>query len=567
MKIPFINREIKLVEKGAGDSVWPPYMNVYDKEKAKPPKWSYETMYEEAERNWAVQAAVGLKIREAMRPGWKLEFKFKKKCVTCGEEFQKDVDSCPICEGGGEIIKPEPSHMKRARALLGEPNSSRQSWNDIIRSIMYHDLIADKWFLSIAYGTIMKDGEPAGYTPGEIYVEDPRWMRANYDERLRLGKPPYICKHHNDPESKELNSKEPATCPICLNAMQLTAYVQVVGEKVKNRFTIDEIVEGSTNRVLPDPDSLPRLAGAWTSMHIVKAMSEWFYDVWEKAELEYILVFPEMKKQEDLNSMRAAVKIQQETLNQIDAATGDPRKSKKGTHLWLTAPKDVQMLHLMKDPAEMQALEHYLTHVSAILAVYGVQAIYVNAEITGKTGSAPAVKMEIQNHVIEDFQRDKEDSVNKQLFPIFGIEDVVFKFNPLVEKDEHVEAVTENSKADTMQKLRTAGVEFEVDENWRIVPKRVLSKEEMNPQQPRGGGESPDGYKESESTHRLINETTTERDQLSTEEDNRTKKSAVDTVSQVILLRDEGKLSDLDEKKTKLIDKWLKEIEENEPIP
>jgi len=514
----WIMKRLGYVKKGAGDSVWPAY-GADPEPKARIPKWNLVEMYDVVERSWVFQAAAQLYISEILRPGWVFTFRFKKKCNKCGAEFLKDVDKCEFCDSTS-LRKPTATEMSRVMKLFNKPNSSRYTWRKILRSILYHNIVADRWYLSIGYAPqLNNEDEEINYIPVEIFVEDSRWIQPVYDERLRLGDAPYICKQHY-PEVEDAKSDDPAPCPVCGLPMEKTAYIQVSGDEQepKNRFTVDEIVEGSTYQVLPDPDSLPRLAGAWQSLQTIKAMDEHFYDAYVTGQLRFMVVFPDTK-QNDINEYSIGVKIAQRKQEMVDAVTGEARPSKTGKHLWISSKEPVQKLDFMNDSVSMQALEHYLTHVSAVLAVIGIQAIYVNAEMAGKTGGAPAVKMEIQNHRIEEEQNNIIDAINTQLLPIFGINDVIMKFNPLVKKDEVNETKVLLQRAQAIATLSNVpGLTINVDETGEVIFSGTVIGERV---QQRPTGTTDQGVKESEASTALINETTVERDPTRTGEDNR----------------------------------------------
>ncbi len=520
--------KIERKNKGAGKSVWPSYVGE-PHAKVRPPKWDYEGLYKEADENWVVQAPVQFLIAEAMRVGGGLQFRYKSRCEKCGMEYQKEVDTCEIC-GSTDIVKPNPMQMRVARNLTRKPNGNGETWNQILYSLFYHDAVADIYYTSIAYEHKEDEqGNPRSFIPREIYVEDPRWIRTVYDERLRLGDAPYICKHHYDPEDEDSpQSDTPANCPICGLPMEKTAYVQQVNDDIKNRFTASEMKHSSTYRVLPDPDGKPRLASAWRSIHTVKAIDEWFYDTYETGSLEFILLFPESKGK-NLKEFQAAVKAQMNMLEKIDIVSGEGRASKLGKHIWLTKVpgEDVQQVHLMMDPTKMRVIEHYMTLISGIMSVWGIQATFVNT-VTQGGASNPAVKMEIQNHKIEQIHRNMEDFINDKLFPVFGITDVVWRFNPLKKKDKVQESKVQQQQSATLVNIsRTPGVTAEIDETGTMtIYGKVVGKEQpvSNPQT---RGDSHQGYRESDSTGQLINETTRERDTtMPTMEDNRVEENA-----------------------------------------
>ena len=512
MKIPFTN--IEITNKKAGNSVWPPYLS-NPESKARVPKWDYTSLYTEGEQNWVVQSPIQYLISEAMRQGGSLQFRFKSKCDDCGMEYQKEVTKCELC-GSDKVRKPEPSHMRRARSLVRKPNSNEETWDDILYSMFYHDAIADRYFLSIGYEHKTNDDEETlSFIPREIYVEDSRYIQPIYDDRLKMGDTPYICQYHYP----EVESKDPGNCPICGLPLEKTAYVQKVGDDVKNRFTMDEMVTGSTYRALPDPDPNPRMVSSWQSIHTVKAIDQWYYDAYITGRLEHLLIF-EQAKQSDLNSYREGVAIQKQALDQVDAVTGQGRPNKMGKQLWISSPGNVNQINFMLDPTVMRVQEHYLTIISGIMSVWGIQAIYVNAETKGGA-SSPAVRMEIQNHKIEALQRDKETTINDKLFPRFGIDDVIWKFNPLKQKDLVNESKIQLQQSSTLRNVyATPGLSAEIDETGKLViTGRVEGKEQ---EQSRPEGTTPQPQTESDATGNLINETTSERDTTSsTDGDNR----------------------------------------------
>jgi len=519
--------------KAAGASIIPVYA---DSPAAKPrePKWDYYTLYDEAERNWVVQAAVQTLIREVLRPGWNpYTPKFVSKCNACGEEFAKMVDECPIC-GGTDIRKPDPRQKEVIRRIIETPNRNRETWRKILYSILYHDLIADRWFMSIAYAPIIsKDGDVMGYKPSELYVEDPKVIEFVMDARGRLGAKPYVCPHclredmlGEDASSDDIqyiSYEEGAVCPVCGRPMLPTTYVQKYNDKTYLRFTDIEMIHGSTYRPSPDPDSQPRLVSAWSSLQTMKAMDEWFYDTYSEGMLGKIVFNPSLS-QNSMDELAASIRSQIKALDQTDATTGEARVKKTARILFLGGGgsgkgEAITVHNLMDDPTAMKAIEYYNKCVSAILSVYGIQASFVNVDQRSGGSGSMAVKLEVQNHVVEALQRDKEDAINTQLYRILGVTDYEFRFNPVVQRDALVEAQIQQIKASAMSYLLSSGVDFEVDENWVIVPR---GKPVHTPQQSVSGeGTTPQKPQVSDRTGRVIEGTTVQRNPFNMNEDNR----------------------------------------------
>ena len=63
--------------------------------------------------------------QEMFRRGHYWEKKFIRKCTTCEEEYQSEVQQCDIC--GGTVRNPDTDELTYAKWLLNQENSMEQS--------------------------------------------------------------------------------------------------------------------------------------------------------------------------------------------------------------------------------------------------------------------------------------------------------------------------------------------------------------------------------------------------------------------------------------------------------
>ena len=205
---------------------------------ARPPKWNPAMLYQRFEKSWVLQQIARTIIQEVKRPGWSVQPKFATKCLECAGDFPTKTDKCPRC--GGKVREPDWKQMGIAEALLDKPNSSRQSFGDLLGSSIYHDIVMDMWYLSVAESPVyqkdistnkfVKTGE---YKPTELYVEDSQLIQPIMDDRGRLRSGEWFCPRCW-PEIDDDISKAPGKCRVCSGDLMETVYVQKLGNEIKN---------------------------------------------------------------------------------------------------------------------------------------------------------------------------------------------------------------------------------------------------------------------------------------------------------------------------------------------
>jgi len=475
------------------------------------PKWNLGDLYKMAEGSWVLQEMYRVIIQEVMRVGWDIEPKYGNKCTACGSEFEEsDLDECPMCEAS-TFKKPDPKQLVKARRLLDVPNSSRQTFRDILSSILYHDLVADDWYISVAYAPVKG---LKSWRPKEIFVENPVSMHIVETDRGQLGSPTRwfcpIC--YPDKDSQEHD--KPGKCRICGIQMDMVTYEQKIGNESTNLFGIDQMVRGSTYKLLPYSFGSPRMVSIWEILHIMRSMDAWFYDTYKTGRVAQIINFPGYTP-DQVKSISTLVKQKEQELASTDPIYGDARPERKLKSLFLGSAEPIGVYPIMPDPTQMSALDYYRMIIQGIAGVYGIQVMFVAmSESGGRAGGGAmgAIRVEVQNRTIERIQKDKEDAITNQLFPIFGITDYKFVFNDLEKKDELRDAQIMQIKSNTALTYVNGGFDVSIDEDGDL----KVSGEGERAQTTAFGEGRPSGEtvakpKESGTSRREIKGTTTER--------------------------------------------------------
>ena len=470
------------------------------------PKWNYQTIYNVAEESWLIQSIVRVITQEVVRPGWRREPRFKRKCTVCGAEFHETVEECPIC--GSETRPPSQAQARIFDRLIQHPNSD-YSFGDLMRSVVYHDVIADDWYVSILPAKMKdKDGNLV-IRPAEIRVEDSRYWVPIADEYGRLGKEEYYCPLCYTPDKYYT---KPGNCPECGLPLERTAYVQVVNGQITARSSENWMIHGSTGRVLPELHGRPKLIAVWDLIHTIKVMDEYNLDAYSEGKLGGILNFPGYN-QDQIKALQAEIQADIKR-REVQDVRGLLRTKKTIRTLMLGSEQPIQFIKAMPSLGEMQSLEFYMTYIQSICSVFGVQTVFLGlpTKATRSSSVAPYIKLEVQNRTIKEIQRDKEEMFNNFLLPRFGITDWLFKFNPIEQKDELREAQIRQIDANTLLTLRSAGFDVRFDEYGKLViPLEPTLSESELPEKKRPKGRAKQKPKVSDASERVIEGSTTER--------------------------------------------------------
>jgi hypothetical protein len=459
------------------------------------PKWNLPDLYKMAESSWVLQEIYRVIIQETMRSGWTIEPKYGSKCGDCESEFEeKEIEVCPTC-GSKDFKHPDPVQYAKANNLITSQNSNLQSFDNVMSSVIYHDLVADDWYISVGYAYVKS---LKTYKPKEVFVEDPRNFKVLADDRGRIGdKTIWFCPICY-PEKDSQVYKKPGPCPKCGIPLQNPAYEQRITNDITNLFTVNQVVHGSTYRVLPYLFGAPRMVSMWEILSTLRSMDAWFYDTYKNGKVAQIINFPGYTP-DQVKGITTLISQKEQELKSVDPMYGDSRPERKLKSLVLGSAQPIGVYPIMPDPTQMSSLDFYKMMLQGIAGVYGVQLTFLSMSESGSGlggGAMGAVRVEVQGRTIEKLQRDKEQVITNQLFPIFGITDWKFKFGPIEKKDELRDAQIAQIKANTALTYVNGGFTVNIDEDGDM---EVSGEgERMAPVSPFGGGGEGDGEEEGE---------------------------------------------------------------------
>jgi len=365
------------------------------------PPWSFGLLKLIGETNWALRMVYRALRQEILGPGWTIDSRFVSKCTVCNAEYDKQIDVCTEVrngvECGGKTREPSEEEYQRIEGFLhpekGKPNPD-YSWKDLFASSIWYDNICGIFWWSIGYSTVKLNGQAGQGTPiikipSTVYVEDPEYMRFATDpaNKGRLGNGQYFCPTCYEPDV--FHVKEQATafnmvCPKCGDTLLETCYVQMIGSEIKARFGFDEIIVGSTDRVLPKLYPTPRPVALWKQLLSGQAMDDYNYQVYKKGNVGGILAFPGYDNEAQIKSLEKQILDQETKQSEIDPVSGYPTTDKKIRNLMLATKETPVLIRIMHDLQAMQSLDWQKFWRDGLASVYGVTPVFISVIESGR---------------------------------------------------------------------------------------------------------------------------------------------------------------------------------------
>ena len=501
----------------------------YLSERARPQvqQFNLGRAYQVAANSWVLQEIYRAIIQEIKRVGLQIEPRFKVRCATCGTEYNTlDHAKCLTC-GRKRMKEPDYTQRQRLVHLLRRPNSKRETMDDIIRSLIYHDLVADDWYLAIEYAEAPHvDGEVEfqipPLIPAEIVVIDSRYISPVVDRFGNFTSGKWFCPIHWEPiallQMEKQFDKAPGPCDKCGRPMIRVAYVQTVNGLVTAAWGRNQMINGSTNKVSPKILGEPRLKALWNVVLTMQFMDNWFHDTYRQGRISKILNFPGYD-QTEVTKISRAIKAENNRQQIADERLQNRRRvERKQRLMMLGSDANLQVLDVDINPKDMALLDYYKLGIQAVAGVYGVQAIFYAYVESGKAGTTPAMQIEVMNRTTEGIQNEFLTRFNDYVLPIFGITDWVIKFGDLEKKDARRDAEVEHTLANAAATWVSAGFDVWLNEDQdKIIKstKRILPEEPVSPT-----GERRQNQKESDASGREVEGTSTQRKPHGTREAN-----------------------------------------------
>ena len=277
----------------------------------------------------------------------------------------------------------------------------------------------------------------------------------------------------------------------------------MVNGEVTGRWGVHQVAHGSTHSYMPNVFGVPRARSLWIIINVMEFMDEWFIDTFSEGRLQKIINFPRYD-QTKLTDLMRKIQAESQKLKVWDQRTLQNRTKKSLRTMMVASEDPIGVYDVGINPQDIQLMDYYKLCIQAACGIYGVQPLSIANNLATKgsgSGQAgtPAMQIEVQNDTIRDIQNDKEEIINNQLLPIFGVTDWVFRFNPIEEKDARREAEINKMISETATNLITIGFDVWFDDynqmQWSKKPKPLpapvsTSKDEPE-KKPKNTGKSP----------------------------------------------------------------------------
>jgi len=473
------------------------------------PQWDYVMLFKTGQTHHILRRIHEAIIRECMRNGGEVTERFRCKCVKCGSEYKKEVDSC-LC--GGKVREPDPLQKPVLEAFLKNPNRDDE-WIDILVSLLRFNLAVDDWYLFVSDTPSVVDLTPYGYgekletSALQVYVEDSRYIRVCANRYGRIGNEEFFCPKCYDSEKADTYydldylRKHNGKCPRCKGELVETAYIwrEVQATQIKGRFSRTEIIHGNLDCQLPHLYGLPKTVACLRPLSVLRHMVRFNLENYAAGKVAK-MVFITGMRQEEVNSMILDAKQQAE--NKIERSLITGQRGPPKLHTLVVGIDDskatVTTVDAMPEPDKMQSLEWYKQHVEDVCGIFGVTPKFEGIAEAGKQGVRMVV--DVDNAVAEMYQKGITDVLDEQLWPRLGVTDWVWRFNPVEPRDELLDARIKQLNVDTAIKAARANMNVEVEETGELKVSGVPSGEipQFGEQQQEGmevkmPGESPSG--------------------------------------------------------------------------
>ena len=244
--------------------------------------------------------------------------------------------------------------------------------------------------------------------------------------------------------------------------------MQEINGQIVARFGRDEIVHGSSSRVLPEAFGNSKLISVWKLLAVLEAMDDYNWELYSEGHSGSLVVFPG-HDQNEITALKEAIEREIKEKDLRDIQTGKRKYSKKIRTHFIGVKEPPIRIPIMEDFEKMQSLDFYKLYAEKICAVFGVTPMFVSVVEATRAGVNPRMQIDVQNRTTRRYQRDIEDLWNEEVLPKFGITDWVLKFNSIEGRDVLREAQTEHRIAATAMTWRLAGFDVEVTEDKRLI--------------------------------------------------------------------------------------------------
>lgn len=444
----------------ANDQVY----NMGIQERRMPQHYAGKYLYQTAENSTVVRTCLVQLKTEIFRRGYEWIKAFDMKCVTCGHEHHKEVDSCSNC-GSFDLRRPDLNQKMYAYEFFeGYINSSHQLFIDVLKELETDlNVLDDAYLILVKDYYLDKKGQVVMSKVNELYRGDPTTMHIEVDEDGDRGHSRYTCITHRDYISEDKYDK----CGVCGCGLYAIEFVNKSGKDEQN-YIMGEVVhfsKYSPSRLYGHPPVLT----LWNHIFTLTAMEAYISTLYTKARTPRGILTVQTNNMESLVKYWKGVKEKLERDPHYIPIMGIETEGGSGGNVnW------VSFTNTIKEMDYINVKDDLRTRISSF---YGVSNVFTGDTTTGGGLNNEGMQILVTNRAVEQAQ----NVYNKYMFPFlmkeFGITDWKVQLLRSEEEDEMAVMRRREMELQLAVNMKNLGFEVDMNEDGDFVFKKFPAKE------------------------------------------------------------------------------------------
>ena len=401
---------------------------------------------------------------EIFRRGYIWEKKFSVKCVDCGEEYQKEIDQCSMCNSHN-LRKPDRRQKIYATNFFeGYINSGLQLFVDVLKE-MEDDLniVDDSYLVFIKEYYLDGQGDIVMWKVKEILRADPITMFIETDEYGERGVTRWTCVSCRDFITEDPEER----CDQCGGKAYPVHYInRVHGED--QLYLENEVMhfsKYSPTRLYGSPPILT----LWNHVTTLLAMESYINTSYSKSRTPRGVLAVQTNNMESLIRYWKGVKEKLEKDPHYIPIMGiETEGNTRGSVEW------VPFMNTLKEMDYINVKDDLRDRIAAF---YGVSKIFMSDTSTSGGLNNEGMQILVTNRAVEMGQ----SVYDKYVFPFittqFGITDWIIVLPRSEEEDELSNLRRREIEVALAGQIKNLGFDVDMDEDGNFIYKKDLLEE------------------------------------------------------------------------------------------
>jgi hypothetical protein len=404
---------------------------------------------------------------EVFRYGFSIKPAFAKKCNTCGQEYDEDVEECEVCKSRN-IREPDKAEKRAIRVdqfntIIDKANLNGQSLREVLKTVLFHMLVTDNGYL-LAHKEYHWDatGSLRAF-PKEYFALDPRDVIKLFDFQTGYPGRGRVCLDHRS----SLCGENDMNCPTCGKPTFRAFYQVFTATKTSTYYIDDEIMHLMyyyPSIIYGYPKCL-KIKDELIAYHMIEKRVRNYY---EFCKVPGILFIPT----DDPEAL-------QEMWQKVRDGTKDDPFTPAVLGVSEMAPTNANFIRLMQDPnAELIAIKDELR--MRIASVFGITIAFIND--TSNTGGQKNDKNMISqgDRTIRSLQEIIDEKLLRWIFISMGITDWKLKCEPNITDNKLEAEEVRAAQINNMERYSAMGLKVTYKgEDYTVGKGPVMSPEMM----------------------------------------------------------------------------------------